>query len=415
MKKVNFEKGRCTLVIIISAAIMFVLPAYGQTQITTAEELAALNSSETSLAGNYILMNDLTLDDWIPVGGFDDRDDRGFSGTFDGNGHTITITGFRNSFDNTKIGLFGVIGEGGVVKNLSVTGNATYTCHLKSLYIGGIAGINYGLITCCVSGIVINGDITDEKTVKKVKSVPGYEDGAFGGGVAGINVGTITNCYSTGSILISGKRHAVYAGGIAGGNGHLVGGSIGIGFSSGGGGGISASQKAAKVSHIISRCYSTASIISNGSNNSKITPTVIQSGGIVAMNRVTATTNNCVSLNKTIKANGNGSGNILLSTVLAPSGWCYHIYYRDDIEMSKYLNGKEKKPGKRSKKDAVALSDTQDPAWWYYPEGLTEKQRNSQFGFNFGGDEQSPWIWNDKIKRPVLYWETGIIEENHEY
>jgi hypothetical protein len=160
MKKLDFVIKRCISGIIISVSVMFVLPAYGQTQITTAEELAALNDSETTLTGNYILMNDLTLDNWIPVGGLDDRNDKGFSGTFDGNGHTITVTGFRNSFDNTKIGLFGAVGEKGIVKNLCVTGNVDYTCHLKFLYIGGIAGINYGLVTCCAAKISLKVNYT---------------------------------------------------------------------------------------------------------------------------------------------------------------------------------------------------------------------------------------------------------------
>jgi hypothetical protein len=53
----------------------------------------------------------------------------------------------------------------------------------------------------------------------------------------------------------------------------------------------------------------------------------------------------------------------------------------------------------------IPFADTQDPAWWYYPEGLTEKQQRSKFGFNFGDSEQSPWRWDENEKRPVLYWE----------
>ena len=109
----HFKNGACSKSRLISGiAIMLLiicLPTYGQTKIATAEQFAALNDSKTALSDNYVLMNDLTLDNWMPIGRHYDKDGQGFSGTFDGNGHTITITGFQNSFDNTKIGLFGAI------------------------------------------------------------------------------------------------------------------------------------------------------------------------------------------------------------------------------------------------------------------------------------------------------------------
>jgi hypothetical protein len=52
-------------------------------EIYTAEELAAIGKDKNSAKGSYILMNDLILDNWTPIG---------FSGSFNGNGHTVTLS-----------------------------------------------------------------------------------------------------------------------------------------------------------------------------------------------------------------------------------------------------------------------------------------------------------------------------------
>lgn len=86
--------------------------AVGQTEIRTAEELAAIGTDRETLSGSYILMNDLTLDDWVPIGRMDHGGETPFDGMLDGNGHTITINGFSTDTDNTAcVGLFGLIGE----------------------------------------------------------------------------------------------------------------------------------------------------------------------------------------------------------------------------------------------------------------------------------------------------------------
>ena len=66
--------------------------ATGQTEIRTAEELAAIGTDVETLSGSYILMNDLTLDDWVPIGRMDHDGETPFDGILDGNGHTIRTT-----------------------------------------------------------------------------------------------------------------------------------------------------------------------------------------------------------------------------------------------------------------------------------------------------------------------------------
>lgn len=113
-----------------------------------------------------------------------------FMGTFDGGGHNIKI--YINSNSTSRQGLFGAIGEGAVVKNLSVSGSITGSYHG---YTGSIAGENSGTIENC----------------RSTAEVDGYTNT---GGIAGINYGKIINCYNEGTV----KNFLTYVGGIAGTN-----------------------------------------------------------------------------------------------------------------------------------------------------------------------------------------------------
>jgi hypothetical protein len=386
---------------LILAGLMLCAGTYGQIQINTVEELAALNTGTNSLAGDYVLMNDLTIDNWTPIGGLDDNDGEGFSGTFDGNGHTIIVTGFNNAVDNTKTGLFGSIDQKGIVKNLCVAGNVNYTGSKKCLYIGGIAGVNNGLIACCASKINIKGGIQiSEKKQKKVNVIRYFEDGTYGGCIAGINLGVIINCYSEGSILISGNENksANFAGGIAGGSGQPVQSFTSTNPYTG-----MRYKGYVALMDGIAHCYTTASVHAKSSGNIIL----VRSGGIVAFHWL-GVVNSVVALNAAVEAEGNGKGvNLSVSPIMTPIGLIKNptIFYRNDMVISKYENGQEEKLGKSAERYAVNLSDTQEQSWWRYPEGLTEKQREKTFGFSFGDNAQSPWIWDNVTKRPVLYWE----------
>jgi hypothetical protein len=107
-----------------------------------------------------------------------------FTGTFDGNGYTIsnfTIHGGSNDY----LGLFGYIGLTGQIKNLglknctisgsSITGDFLPYC------IGTLAGFNTGIISQCYTK----------------GTVSGYYDV---GGLVGCNSGEISNCYNKGSV-----------------------------------------------------------------------------------------------------------------------------------------------------------------------------------------------------------------------
>lgn len=94
--------------------------AQDMTQITTAEEFAAMDA-----AGSYLLANDITITS--PY-----QDD--FKGTFDGQGHTVTL---NISETVNYVGMFRSLIGGAVVKNVITAGSVSAS---EKNYIGGIAG-----------------------------------------------------------------------------------------------------------------------------------------------------------------------------------------------------------------------------------------------------------------------------------
>ena len=125
--------------------------------------LAKLVNEGNSFQGKFIrLKNDIRLNDkdvptaednpvaWTPIGVYVDGStkDKPFSGTFDGNGHTIS--GLYINSDANGQGLFAVLGAGGTVQNLIVTG----TVHApNSAVVGGIAAKSSGTVSKYVDSI----------------------------------------------------------------------------------------------------------------------------------------------------------------------------------------------------------------------------------------------------------------------
>ena len=131
---------------------------------------------------------------WTPIG----TSDAGFTGTFDGAGHTISGLYF-NDKNTSYVGLFGVVGTGGTIEKVGVTDSYFY----GNRYVGGIAGQNGGTIRNCYNSGAIkgwgNGSISDYYYI---------------GGVVGKNTSTVENCYNVGSVVSYGS--ASYAGGLVG-------------------------------------------------------------------------------------------------------------------------------------------------------------------------------------------------------
>lgn len=183
------------------------LAAAGAVQnIGTAEAFAAMEPG-----GNYQLTADITVT--APYA-------EDFSGTFDGDGHTVTLAISGNSDYQA---LFAKLAAGALVKNTMVDGEVTGTNN-----IGGIAGIatNATIIACANKATVAAtgryvGGLVGKGTGLTMTSC--YNQGAVSstrtrpinmGGIAGYVDGgaSVENCYNTGSITGSGKNTAAVVG-----------------------------------------------------------------------------------------------------------------------------------------------------------------------------------------------------------
>lgn len=212
------------------------------TWISNAEELNSLQrvaenlKDRNALSYNFVLKNDIDASGLVDAAGKSTYNTIGggttaFTGTFDGDGHTIV--GLQ-----AKGGIFGKLGSGAVVKNINVassvfTGNNTYdsvgavaaennggsisgisgygnTIKGSGGYIGGLVGKNYGGIS----------NSNDQSTV-----IAGA--GTVAGGIAGVNGtnagigGTIDNVQSNSAVTTGGLAENQYAynlGGIVGKN-----------------------------------------------------------------------------------------------------------------------------------------------------------------------------------------------------
>ena len=219
-----------------------------------------------TLSAHYKLTDDIDMTGvtWEPIGDFDETQidgydesvdlitfigtlnyDSAFRGSFDGNGKKILSFKVDSTVDSTFgfVGLFGVVGPGGTVKNLGLDGvDIKGEGGVDRSAIGGIEGINFGTMENCY----VTGNVT------------GKPDSA--GGIAGNNFGTIENCFTT--CNVSGDRRV---GGIVGDNhgpikncyvtGDVTGGSD---DSAGGVAGLSGDNGTIK------NCYVTGNVTSSG-------------------------------------------------------------------------------------------------------------------------------------------------------
>lgn len=114
--------------------------------------------------------------EWNPIGS-----DQPFTGTFDGNGHTISGLYFNDEYES-YIGLFGVV-SGGDILNV----------HVRDSYFNGKSYVG-GLCGVIANSATISNISNSSSTAVIVSS------DAYAGGLAGYASGTITNSYATGNV-----------------------------------------------------------------------------------------------------------------------------------------------------------------------------------------------------------------------
>ena len=231
--------------------------------ISSAGELAGLayitnTITETFLGDTITLTADIDLSGkiWIPIS-FGTDSTNSFSGTFDGNGHTITGLNiddptYEDGRGAYKYGLFGNTSSSAVIKETIIS-----NCNITSCsFTGGIVGYNYGstITECFVSGVLSGG-------------ADGYSNNY--GGIAGVNNGTIYNCVNSASVTC-----LLAAGGIAGVN-----------------------------NGTIYNCYNTGEIRSTSTTSGS---GYSDTGGIVAFNQAYSTIANCYNLGALYAYNGAG-------------------------------------------------------------------------------------------------------------
>lgn len=172
------------------------------TWISNAEELNSLQrvaeklTDRDALSYNYVLKNDIDASGLVnaeanstynTIGG----GTKAFTGTFDGDGHTIV--GLQ-----AKGGLFGKLGSGAVVKDINI---------VSSVFTGKAAGANVGAVAAENNGGKISGISGYGNTVK---------GGGYIGGLVGKNYGGISNSDDQSTVIADANT---VAGGIAGING----------------------------------------------------------------------------------------------------------------------------------------------------------------------------------------------------
>ena len=173
---------------------------------------------DITLTGNITLTGD-----WTPIG---TSISNAYKGTFDGGGHTIT--GLTVTTSDQYAGLFGYIGSGGTVKDVTLE-EVKIESNNDMSAVGGVAGRSYGTLeNCSVSGSVSGSGIAG--------GVVGYQSGGFltgcsssatvnaggvAGGVAGLtdSGATLTACYATGDVTLESiNSGGNFVGGVVGSN-----------------------------------------------------------------------------------------------------------------------------------------------------------------------------------------------------
>lgn len=171
--------------------------------ISNAEELNSLQrvaenlKDRNALSYNFVLKNDIDASGLVDAAGKSTYNTIGggttaFTGTFDGDGHTIV--GLQ-----AKGGIFGQLGSGAVVKNINIA---------SSVFTGNNIGDSVGAVAAENNGGSISGISGYGNTVKG--------SGGYIGGLVGKNYGGISNSNDQ-STVIAGA--GTVAGGIAGVNG----------------------------------------------------------------------------------------------------------------------------------------------------------------------------------------------------
>lgn len=181
-------------------------------RIATVKDWMALSKSPDHWSQHFVLVGDLDFQDakLTPLG--EDPQKQAFTGTFDGKGHTLRNASISSS-NKSGTGLFGTVGEGGTLKNITLEGFSVKGFDNVGALVGNL---HKGNVENCSSTAEVSGRIN------------------IGGLIGKQELSTITKCSAAGKVT-----------GISSATGGLLGLSGGSSWNSGGT--ISHSRAAAEV------------------------------------------------------------------------------------------------------------------------------------------------------------------------
>lgn len=205
-------------------------------QIGTAQELAwlayAVNNQMESAGYCAVLTADIDLGycQWPVIGVLSSNGQRAYTGTFDGQGHTVSGLNITALGGRQKLGLFGVAKDA-VIENLTVrgsidlTGVRSYDSNMAGYIIGGLLGsgeVKDGkgvTIRDCVSQVDISVSFVNDQKAQRASV------GGLVGRLSGSGAHEITDCRNESRVYTSFEPGAYYLGGFGGdgGQGGIVG------------------------------------------------------------------------------------------------------------------------------------------------------------------------------------------------
>jgi len=260
-------------------------------RISTAEQLDGIGTRPWDWDKYFVLVADINLSgytgtDFHIIG----NDVNAFTGSFDGNDHTISNFSYTST-GTDYIGLFGYVGSGGEIKDLGLdntnvdggTGDnvgglagendgSVSDCHAAGSVwghgrVGGLVGDNDGEISKCYAtgtvtgrfavGGLVGGNYGDMSECYATGAVTGDSDFTYPvGGLVGMNYGTISRCYAAGTVTGYG------VGGLVGRNGADISDSYAAGAVTGTGAGEwgYVGGLVGENSGDISNCYATGAV-----------------------------------------------------------------------------------------------------------------------------------------------------------
>ncbi len=199
---------------------------------TLATDIDARDTGASSAAGMWRISGNQS--GFAPVG----DSQQPFTGSLDGGGHVIRGLTFASTDGGAKLGLFGVVGTAGSIRDIGLT-DVTITG----------TGAQAGSLVSENSGTIVNAYAAGTVT-----------GGAAVGGLVGRNTGTITQSHVTGSVTGTGD-----VGGLAGTNTGTIGQSYATGSVTGGGGSTGGFVGLNSLNGSITDSYSTASVTAGNS------------------------------------------------------------------------------------------------------------------------------------------------------